>query len=502
MKKILVTMSLVALMHGTAMAQAYAPTPKSAPRTPVNRQSLPGGKPALPPGSTAEGQATIVDAEKLQVNNIDLRLFGVVPPQLSASFGPQARGLLDNLTTGQNVTCQIRDRDQGGRYLATCRNGAGSDLALELLRRGLAVSARGSLASTDLATSYLAAEQAAQTQKLGLWSTLTPQAATLTVQPPKELPKPETPKVADVVIPPAALVDAKTPQESKAVSDAVQAKVSSAAPVAASSLAPSDQDLANIPDDQPGFFARYQLLITGFIMLATALSILFVIGRQRRQERSDELKAMAAALRGELMAARAVCQARLKSETDEKTMSWPRIRSTLYQAYVGRLGWLGAELARQVASIYGQASDYAAYYNTDEEARAESAPKRAALQNLMQHIEEILPRLAAVEQTGSITHAPAFRSLPSPERPVTTTTSMAQEVPAAETHVSHSQPAQLWDSMRKFARERFAEPAHSEEDVDYTALIEEEMSGLSFTEGEDNSAQMPDNVTKMRNTGS
>ena len=125
---------------------------------------------------------------------------------------------------------------------------------------------------------------------------------------------------------------------------------------------------------------------------------------ERRRDRRDEMKAIAAALRGELLAARAVCQARLKTwaESESKSAAWPRIRSTLYQAYVGRIGSLGAMLARQIASIYGQAVDYAAYYNSasSEGLRPEGVSKRQALQTLVQHIEEVLPKLAAIEQTG------------------------------------------------------------------------------------------------------
>jgi superfamily I DNA/RNA helicase len=74
----------------------------------------------------------------------------------------------------------------------------------------------------------------------------------------------------------------------------------------------------------------------------------------------------------------------IANEDDDRNTNWPRIRSTLYQAYVGRLGWLGAELARQVASIYGQASDYASYYNNLNDNNASSAmPKRQALQLLV-----------------------------------------------------------------------------------------------------------------------
>ena len=62
-------------------------------------------------------------------------------------------------------------------------------------------------------------------------------------------------------------------------------------------------------------------------------------------------------------------------------------------------------LARQVASIYGQASDYAAYFNPANgiavDPRGEAILQAAgALQTLVQHIEEVLPKLAISNRRG------------------------------------------------------------------------------------------------------
>ncbi|MFY9288611.1 MAG: thermonuclease family protein [Alphaproteobacteria bacterium] len=520
MKKIsLFVMSLIILATATASAAQEAPAPRKMPRTPVNRQSLPGSKPALPPSSVVQGQASVIDSERLRINDVDMRLFGVVPPQLSATHGPQAREALDQMVAGKTVSCTVRDRDQGGRYLATCRAG-NNDIAYELLRRGLAVTARGSLSNSDLAISYLAAEQAAQAQKSGIWSGAVPSAVTVSAVPPKV----EAPKAEALVVPPPPtplVIEAKKEEKSAktlAAADDAQAKAPSNAVIPASALAPTADEAMALPVAGPNFFARYQLLITGFIMLVTALSILFVVSRQRRQEKLDEMKAIAAALRGELMAARAVCQARFKSITtveDDKAATWPRIRSTLYQAYVGRLGWLGAELARQIASIYGQASDYAAYYN-DDATRAEVAPKRQALMTLIQYIEEVLPKLAVIEQTGKVQNTLSTsvrpvtvieRSAPLAAAASTVATSAAvlakEEVVEAEPEISAPVQTPIWETVRKFARERFEakNEAMEEQMPDYTTLIEEEMANMTFGDAGDDET-LPENVTKFNKTGS
>lgn len=514
MKKLCTAFALILLMtQAAAAASSEAPTPRPSPRTPVNRQSLAERKPIVAPSSTVQGEATVIDSEKLHIGDIDIRLFGIVPPQLSANFGPQARSTLDKLVTGQPISCLIRDRDQAGRFLATCHTASNTDLAVELLRRGLAVTARGSLASTELMQPYMSAEQAAQSQKVGLWSGVTPPLAVVATPviaaTPVVVSQPATQNQAVVMPPPAppatAVADIKKDAPAPKA-DVVDSKVP-AAPMTASSLLPPSDDTYAVPETSSNFFARYQILITGLIMLVTALTILGVVSRQRRQEKRDEMKAIAAALRGELTAARGVCVARIKAiqgEVEDKAATWPRIRATLYQAYIGRLGWLGADLARQIASIYGQSSDYAAYYNTDDDAKVETTPKRQALQTLVHHIEEVLPRLTQIEQTGrkAAFTGPAFAKAPTLVERSITVPSTSEKAEATE--VTHAPLAShpIWETMRKFTRDRFEDKHGStSHEQDYDALIEEEMANLTFGEAEDEHDLAP-NVTKIRPTGS
>ncbi len=466
-----------------ALAQE-APVPHKSPRTPVNRESL-AERAAAPTSREVQGQITILDTEKLHIGDFDIRLFGIVPPQLSASFGPQARAALDELTARQNVTCLIRDRDREGRFLATCHNAANNDLAVEILRRGLAVVARGSVSSTDLAPAYLAAEQAAQIQKLGLWSNLPPAPAPMPVA---EAPKP--PVVAAVTPTPTVVEKPVT------VSVKTDTKPAHNVEVAV----PETRDEV-VPSASPSFMARYQLLITGMLMLATALGMLGAIAIQRRIDRRTEMRAIAAALRGELMAARAVCMGRLKLAGD-KDISWPRIRSTLYQAYVGRLGWLGAELARWVASIYGQASDYASYYGDSDDARNSTMPKRQALQTLIRHIDEVLPRLALIEHSGNAAAADmglrqAAVSMHTEASPVV---SPANNV---SLNTITSPVSKLWVRVQDLAHRQWApshQPHQSQDAIaEYTAMIEEEMKRFAFDDGEEDVSMH--NLTKLHETG-
>lgn len=506
---------MLVLISPMALAQEM-PAPRKMPRTPVNRQALSDNDKAALRTRDVKGPATIIDGEHLRVADVDLRLFGIVPPQLSASFGPQARSALDEVSRGQDVECHIRDRDHDGHFLATCATvNTKADLALELLKRGLAVAARGSVQPTELAVPYETAEQAAQTQKIGLWSVVPPPPATVPVTPPAA--KADNPNL------PPLPSELKKEEKPLAPAPTVKALVAAAPPIApANTNGRTEKTLSSLPPPVvitgaaeeettgvSGFFARYQLLFTGVVMLITALGIMFVLAVERRRDRRDEMKAIAAALRGELLAARAVCQSRLKSwtEADERSTAWPRIRATLYQAYVGRLGWLGAVLARQVASIYGQAADYAAYFSPSGGAieSREAISKRQALLTLVQHIEEVLPKLAHVEQTGnrpkgSITAKPASAIS---SHPATPQAAVAQEevaaYAAAPVAAAPVVTAPIWDMVKKLTQLRHAvrQPAAEEPAPDYTTLIEEEMARMSAEE----EAALPPNITKMRGTG-
>jgi endonuclease YncB( thermonuclease family) len=424
MKNTLLTCGVLACIL-TLAAPAFAqemPAPRRMPRIPVSRETLSDQTPPAaravqgPAARAVQGPAVIFDGERIRVGETDLRLFGIVPPQLAASFGPQARATLDALANGQSVSCLVRDRDHDGRLLATCRSASGSDMALELLRRGLAVTARGSITGTELAAPYLSAEQAAQAEKLGLWSVTLPSAPAFAAAAPTP---PAATRVDTSVAAPAAAV-----KEDKmaARSDKITPAAETAAPAVAAAVTPPPSEnqakiTADIVDQHTqadadedswqtnpdmGFFERYQILIASGLMLTTALSIIAALWGQKSRDKRDEIKAIAAALRGELMAARGVCIGRIKSitsEDEDHAAVWPRIRTTLYQAYVGRLGLLGAELARQVASIYGQSSDYAALYSPN--GTAYDATKKGALESLSRHIDEVLPKLANIEQTGT-----------------------------------------------------------------------------------------------------
>ncbi len=443
-KSLLLTSTFVLLSTTAAHAQ-YAPVPKKAPRTPVSKELLSSKTAPLSPSTLLQGTAKIVDTERLRIDQTEVRLFGVVPPLMGASYGPQARAVLDSLAQG-TVTCQIKDRTRDGHYLAMCSNEAKADFGLELLRRGLAASARGSLTGSPYEAPYQAAEAAAQNQKLGIWSASMPAAAsessirsvmtkaeTAKVEAEKakkeaeaakqevERAKAELAKIGAQMPQPTATADTAS-QPSTVLSLETGANVDKAllAPVKAGavpdvSATPTAEDVQAVlmtekeplPDLIPetrGFFERYQLLLSSVLVFGTTIILAVGFVWNKFRQKKEDMRSIAAALHGELMAARSVCVARLSKialDGNDATTSWPRIRTIVFQAYIGKLGCLGAVLSRQIASVYGMASDYASYYNTSAP-RNEGTSKHQALRLLVKHIEEITPRLSQIEKEGKL----------------------------------------------------------------------------------------------------
>jgi endonuclease YncB( thermonuclease family) len=407
-------MSLILLMF-LAVPAAWAvddmPAPKKAPRTPVTAQKIESNKKddKLAPGATIISTVEVLDGEKLKLQDSEIRLFGIVPPQLSASFGPQARARLDELTKNVSVSCKVRDRDRDGRLLATCGTEKNSDLALVLLQDGLAVVARGSVRLTDVADLYAMAETQAQNKKLGLWATSEKTAA--------------------------ADKDKTTDSKKKS-----EAEVADKKPALTATAILLPQQEAALPSASPVVVQQSNWALPVWLLfiyiIAHTLWQLWQRGTQERQER----RTLAAALRGELQAARAICQTKSESlsqdiKNDPRGAAnpaghWPRLRTVVYQAHVGRIGVLGADLSRKVASLYGQFADYAAYVGAqaieNAGSKANAASVRTVLLTLMTYIDLTMQELEAMER--------ANRSFTSGSNlPVAETPSAAKSLPETKT---------------------------------------------------------------------
>jgi endonuclease YncB( thermonuclease family) len=119
-----------------------------------------------------QGRARVADGDTMTVAGEKVRLFGIDAPELHQSCtradgtawtcGAWAKGVLDDLVGGQEVTCTGDSRDRYGRLLARCAGG-GRDLGDALVRAGAAVAFR------RYSTDYVDAEKAAIFAGAGVW---------------------------------------------------------------------------------------------------------------------------------------------------------------------------------------------------------------------------------------------------------------------------------------------------------------------------------------------
>lgn len=463
--KILGLVGLLLLAGPVLAAVDDMPVPKAAPRTKVAQQKL-DNNPAKG-GRVLTGAVKLFEGDKLRVGDTDIRLYGIVVPQQTSQHSVEARASLVRLLSDPEVSCRVLERDRSFRLLAQCRSAKNDDIALAMLQQGWALVARSVVAGTEFSDIYLAAENKAQVQKLGLWApaevkvaagdvknvaaTVPPGAITTTAAiPPSAAPPPP------IALAPAANAALPTVEKlaEKIVAVAAPSPVVANLPVVAKNETPPNQNSA-IPNQLPvasdlsgpfPLLSQDQMIAWLWFagMTPALVMILFALGQiaLRRYEYQQERRTLAAALRGELLAARAICTTRAEAlayDTDLMTGKasalWPRLRANVYAAHIGRIGLLGADLARKVSSLYGQFSDYAQYYTPRAQAespRSDATGVQQSLFTLIDHIEETLNNLQAVENSGH-----AYRPTPVARRaaavPVTPRQRVGQTVVNAET---------------------------------------------------------------------
>ena len=128
--------------------------------------------PSEPSADGLTGRATAVAGDALRISGTLVRLKGIEAPESQQSClkangrrwpcGSAALDGLKSLLRGKTVACETSSSDEQGRALATCAT-TDFDVAAEMVRRGYA------FAATGFFKSFGAEEEAAKTQKIGLW---------------------------------------------------------------------------------------------------------------------------------------------------------------------------------------------------------------------------------------------------------------------------------------------------------------------------------------------
>ncbi len=117
----------------------------------------------------ATAKITPLEGAILKTSAATVHLWGIKTPASDASNDLKARNILDQMIGSAVVRCQIRGKNS--RYVyAQCVNTSEQDLALELLKQGVAYVDRSVLyAQPQLLSAYTEAENYAARLKKGLW---------------------------------------------------------------------------------------------------------------------------------------------------------------------------------------------------------------------------------------------------------------------------------------------------------------------------------------------
>ncbi len=131
----------------------------------------------LPLSGMAEpivGRASVIDGDTIEVRGERIRLHGMDAPESRQTCedaagrayrcGQRAAFHLADLIGAGNITCEERDRDRWGRIVATCFLRDGTDLGAVMVEAGHA------LAFRRYSRAYVAAEEAAQAARRGMWA--------------------------------------------------------------------------------------------------------------------------------------------------------------------------------------------------------------------------------------------------------------------------------------------------------------------------------------------
>ena len=123
--------------------------------------------------ATLSGQASVIDADTLEIHGSRIRLDGVDAPESGqkcldakgkfSRCGAIAANALDAFIAGSPVSCTAHDRDRYDRLIATCTV-RGQSIQQWLVSNGHA------LAYRSYSTAYVPAEQKAQRAKAGVWA--------------------------------------------------------------------------------------------------------------------------------------------------------------------------------------------------------------------------------------------------------------------------------------------------------------------------------------------
>ena len=110
---------------------------------------------------------TVINRDKLQLR---VRVYGIDAPERGQAFGNRAKQALSSYIAGEEIEIDVQSQEKWGRFVARVYTPEGEDVALLMLRSGMA----WHYAHFDGTAAYREAQEAARAEKAGLWTDSNP----------------------------------------------------------------------------------------------------------------------------------------------------------------------------------------------------------------------------------------------------------------------------------------------------------------------------------------
>ena len=112
---------------------------------------------------------TVINRDKLQLK---VRIYGIDAPEKGQAFGNRSKQALSSYIAGKEIEIDVQYQDRWGRSVAKAYTPEGEDIALLMLRDGMAWHFK----RYDSSREYANAEAEARNAGIGLWADANPTA--------------------------------------------------------------------------------------------------------------------------------------------------------------------------------------------------------------------------------------------------------------------------------------------------------------------------------------
>lgn len=124
--------------HEPPEIQPYRPVVPDAAPVPAPQEPL--NLPPIPPGLELTGKVYVIDGDTIRIGKTKIRLAGIDAPEVDMPWGQKLKWAMVDICKGRVIiTAKLDGNRSYDRFVGTCYLSDGSDIAAEIVSRGLAL---------------------------------------------------------------------------------------------------------------------------------------------------------------------------------------------------------------------------------------------------------------------------------------------------------------------------------------------------------------------------